>query len=172
MAENLAFLPSVSPSWSRSETFPFNYVYDYQGESIKEAKAALNYDTYGALYNWESAKNACPPGWHLPSDSEWTTLTAFLGGETVAGGKMKETGITHWESPNSGATNTSGFTALPGGYQQNNSGFTAMGYFTTFWSSTVIGSNAWYRDLAYYNDGVTRNFSDHSPGYSVRCIRD
>ena len=76
--------------------------------------------TYGALYNWSavnSAKGLCPAGWHVPSDAEWTILTTYLGGANIAGGKMKETSTLLWESPNTGATNKSGFTALPGGYQ-------------------------------------------------------
>ena len=72
-------------------------------------------EVYGRLYSWEVAQRVCPTGWHLPTDAEWTTLTDYLGGKNVAGGKLKETGTEHWFSPNTGATNESGFTALPGG---------------------------------------------------------
>ena len=73
------------------------------------------------------SKNACPTGWHVPTDAEWTTLTGYFGGESVAGGKLKEPGTTHWNSPNTGADNSSGFTALPGGYRNCNGTFTALG---------------------------------------------
>jgi uncharacterized protein (TIGR02145 family) len=89
--------------------------------------AATYKTTYGALYNWyavdvasNDGKNVCPAGWHIPSDAEWTTLTDYLGGASVAGSKLKETGTTHWLSPNTGATNESGFTALPGGGHSRN----------------------------------------------------
>jgi len=99
-----------------------------------------NCDIYGRLYTWEAATSACPDGWHLPSDDEWTTLIDFLGGEDVAGGKMKETGTTHWNSPNAGATNSSGFTALPGGYRSTNGGFYDRGSFGIWWSATEYSS--------------------------------
>ena len=82
--------------------------------------SSANGDIYGRLYKWYPALTACPSGWHLPTDEEWTILTDFLGGENVAGGKMKEVGTTLWDSPNNGATNESGFTALPGGYRNTN----------------------------------------------------
>jgi uncharacterized protein (TIGR02145 family) len=78
------------------------------------------------LYNWYAAtdtRNIAPSGWHLPTDAEWTELTEYLGGESVAAGKIKETGITHWAPPNTGATNETGFTALPGGYRGSNGTF-------------------------------------------------
>lgn len=74
-----------------------------------------NVSIYGYLYNWETACNVCPEGWHLPSNDEFYILINYLGGSTIAGGKMKRTGTTYWKSPNAGATNSSGFTALPGG---------------------------------------------------------
>src|SRR5690554_1847166 len=113
MVENLKYLPSVVGPGTGSQTTPHYYVYGYDGTNVADAKATDNYATYGVLYNWTTAMNACPDGWHLPSDAEWTELTDYLGGESVAGGKLKETGTTHWASPNTGATNETGFTALP-----------------------------------------------------------
>lgn len=97
---------------------------------------STNCDTYGRLYDWKTALKVCPKGWHLPSDDEWSTLTTFLGGEGVAGGKMKEAGTSHWASPNEGAANSSGFTALPGGYRRYNGNFANLTYAANFWSST------------------------------------
>ncbi len=142
-----------------------------------------NCDTYGGLYQWNEAmqyvttagvQGICPAGWHLPTDAEWTTLTTFLGGESVAGGKMKETGTTHWLSPNTGATNTSGFTALPGGTRIYNGYFYDLGDYAYFWSSTEYSSpNAWYRYLRYDYANVGRHYvHDKTHGFSVRCARD
>ena len=119
------------------------------------------------------ATSACPDGWHLPSDDEWTTLIDFLGGEDVAGGKMKETGTTHWNSPNTGATNSSGFTALPGGYRNTNGNFGSKGYSGRWWSATEYSStDAWYRRLSSNHDGVYRYSYVKERGFSVRCVRD
>ena len=133
-----------------------------------------NCDIYGRLYTWEAATSACPDGWHLPSDDEWTTLTDFLGGEDVAGGKMKETGTTHWNSPNTGATNSSGFTALPGGYRSPDGSFGNEGDTGRWWSATEDHSlpNAWNRLLNYNFDGVYRTSSNREYGFSVRCVKE
>ena len=139
-------------------------------------------DEYGGLYQWNEmmeytttpgVQGICPGGWHLPTDGEWTTLTDFLGGESVAGGKMKETGTTHWNSPNTGATNESGFTALPGGNRHANGGFLNLGDGGLFWSSTEnYTDSAWYWTLYYNNDGVSRNHVTESCGFSSRCLQD
>ena len=117
-----------------------------------------NCDEYGGLYQWdemmqyvttEGVQGICPAGWHLPTNGECITLTIFLGGESVAGGKMKETGYTHWQSPNTGATNESGFTGLPAGNRLPNSNFFFLGYAASFWSSTQDGTdNAWAGDCS------------------------
>ena len=119
MKQNLAYLPSVNPPSGGSQTLPYYYVYGYSGTGVSEARATANYQTYGVLYNWTASLTACPQGWHLPSDSEWDVLVNYLGGDNVAGGKMKEAGTAHWNSPNTGATNESGFTGLPGGFRSN-----------------------------------------------------
>jgi trimeric autotransporter adhesin len=145
-----------------------------------------NSTTYGRLYNWyvvdnntatkvasNGGKNVCPTGWHVPSDAEWTTLTTYLGGESVAGGKLKETGITHWASPNTGATNETGFTAFPGGYRFNDGAYTLVGSDGLWWSSTDYSTTlAWFRYMSYNNAYVSRDFSSERSGFSVRCVRD
>jgi uncharacterized protein (TIGR02145 family) len=192
MAENLAYLPSVVDPATGSEdagheTECYYYVYDYNGTNVAAAKATANYTSYGVLYNWTATlagassssanpsgvQGICPDGWHLPSDAEWTILTTYLEGESVAGGKMKETGTTHWTSPNTGATNESGFTALPGGTRYNNGTFGIIGYNGTWWSSTESGtSTAWSRKLYYDYSYVGRYGSLKGSGYSVRCLRN
>jgi uncharacterized protein (TIGR02145 family) len=173
MKENLKWLPNVSPSANGSNTSPYYYVYDYQGTSVSAAKATANYQTYGVLYNWPAALNACPEGWHLPTDNEWTVLTDYLGGSSVAGGKMKTTGTTHWQSPNTGATNSSGFSGLPGGYRNGNGNFYSLGSYGYWWSSTEGSStDAWYRTLSYDNASAYRNSYNKERGRSVRCVRD
>jgi len=184
MAENLKYLPSVSPSNVGSETDPFYYVYGYQGTDILAAKATDNYKTYGVLYNWEAAKASCPKGWHLPSDTEYKTLEMCLGMTqeqadatgwrgTDEGGKLKEAGTTHWISPNTGATNSSGFTALPAGYRYADGSFSSIGSHTAFWSSSASSSSlARYRNLGTSSSTVNRNNSNKADGFSVRCLRD
>jgi uncharacterized protein (TIGR02145 family) len=131
---------------------------------------------YGRLYNWYAVKdsrNIAPMGWHIPTDAEWTTLANYLGGIAVAGGKLKETGIDHWKSPNVGATNESGFTALAGGMRDGNSWYDDFGLYGHWWSSTQSdANNAWGRGI-YYNYGDIGSSSfGKSLGYSVRCIKD
>ncbi|HOE05732.1 MAG TPA: fibrobacter succinogenes major paralogous domain-containing protein, partial [Bacteroidales bacterium] len=186
MAENLAYLPSVVGPGTGSVATLYYYVYGYDGTVVADAKATANYDTYGVLYNWSAAMNGatsssanpsgvqgvCPAGWHLPSDAEWTQLTDYLGGESLAGGKLKETGTTHWSSPNT-ATNETGFTALPGGYRYYNGSFYNFGYYGYWWSATEFStSNAWDRSMLYSYSNVIRNSSNKEVGFSVRCVRD
>jgi len=175
MAENLAYLPSVSKPYSGSWSSPYCYVYGYVGTSVTTAKATTNYQTYGVLYNWPAALEACPDGWHLPSDGEWTTLTDYLGGISVAADKLKEAGTTHWPSPND-ATNESGFTALPGGYRfdyDSGANFEGIGYHCDWWSSTEHNAiDAWYRGLGFNASYVGRYDNNEAFGFSVRCVRD
>jgi len=138
-------------------------------------------EIYGALYTYAAATNgdnsgtnvqgACPTGWHLPSDIEWTTLTDELGGVNVAGGKLKAT--TLWNDPNIGATNESGFTGLPAGFRYyNNGGFGSLGNYGYFWSATQDFNYAWERLLSYDSSDVSRNSNRKSFGFPVRCLRD
>jgi len=173
MAENLAYLPSVVGPATGSNEDPYYYVYDYNGTDVDVAKATTHYQTYGVLYNWPAALTACPEGWHLPTDAEWTTLTDYLGGDDVAGGKMKEAGLSHWDSPNEGATNSSGFTALPCGYRYREGKFYNIGFYGDWWSSTQLSIiYVWNRGMTYFYHHVTRNAYLKENGFSVRCIRD
>jgi uncharacterized protein (TIGR02145 family) len=130
---------------------------------------------YGVLYNWFAVNsgNLCPSGWHVPTDTEWTTLSTFLGDIGVAGGKMKEIGITHWAAPNTSATNSSGFTGVPGGIRDDTGAFYYLGYFAKWWSSTAFNTNeAWYRGLNADNGNLGKNYDNKLYGYSVRCIKN
>ncbi len=132
--------------------------------------------TYGKLYNWYAVndpRGLAPMGWHIPTDFEWTNLSNCLGGDAAAGGAMKETGTTHWTSPNTGATNISGFTGLPGGSRNLGGSFGLVGNYGYWWSSTETDTpSAWTRLLAYTNGGITRGTASKPYGYSVRCLRD
>jgi uncharacterized protein (TIGR02145 family) len=153
--------------WSQTNTSSTGAWCNYNND-------ANNGTTYGKLYNWyavNDSRGLCPTGWHVPSDAEWTTLENHLGGSSVAGGAMKST--TGWTSPNTGATNSSGFTALPGGFRTNSGGFTNVGSHGYWWSSSDAGSGyAWYRLLNYTQAAVYRNYNGLRTGYSVRCARD
>jgi uncharacterized protein (TIGR02145 family) len=130
---------------------------------------------YGGLYNWYTVNTGklCPQGWHVPSDTEWTTLTTFLGGEIVSGGKLKETGLTHWNTPNSGATNETGFNAIPGGICAGGGAFYNIGGIVVFWSSTEFSTNyAVLRNIYYHYSNVNRETTERRVGLSVRCLKD
>jgi uncharacterized protein (TIGR02145 family) len=123
--------------------------------------------------NPSGIQGVCPTGWHLPSDAEWTELTDYLGGTSVAGGKLKETGTTHWTSPNTGATNETGFTALPGGYRNDGGPFLYIGSNGYWWSATeLLATNAWFRNMSDSNSSVYRGNNGRELGFSVRCVRD
>lgn len=183
MAENLAYLPKVDTVTAGSEdlnTGKYYYVYNFapkqedsEPSQVVAAKATTYYQTYGALYNWNASLDACPAGWHLPSDAEWTTLTDYLGGKSIAGGKLKEAGTTHWASPNTDATNESFFSALPAGYRWDGGEFALISTQTLWWSSTENSSStAWQYDLSNNSGSVNRtNFSKYV-GFSVRCVKD
>ena len=151
------------------------------GDADKPAWCYYNNDTangakYGKLYNWHAVNDArglAPKGWHVPTDVEWTTLETYLGGSSVAGGKMKVTGTTTWRTPNTAAANSSGFTGLPGGYRDYNGPFYSVAYYGYWWSSTeYITTVAWSRYLYYNNGYFYRNFNNKHYGLSVRGLRD
>lgn len=153
MAENLAY-KAVSGCWAYDDN---------------ESNAA----TYGYLYNWETAVSVSPQGWHLPSDAEWTTLVDFLGGASVAGGKMKEAGTGHWLSPNTGADNSSGFSALPGGFRSSEGAFYYIQEGCNWWSSSEsTTSHAYNRYLGRSTAEAGQSSENKAVGQSVRCIKN
>jgi uncharacterized protein (TIGR02145 family) len=135
---------------------------------------------YGALYNWyavdtvgNGGKNVCPTGWHVPSDTEWTKLTTYLGGESLAGDKLKETGITHWSITHTGVTNETGFTALPGGIRYYGGSFSYINLMGNWWSSTEASTtfaNSRYMD--YLKVDVYGDVYIKRGGLSVRCLKN
>lgn len=153
-----------------------------------------NVKTYGYLYDWETAKKSCPEGWHLPTDSEWHTLITYLGGEDgsgkshtvivnkkgntdlsdkdVSGGKLKST--TGWVSPNIGATNSSGFSALPGGDRNfMSSTYRHIGKIGMWWSATEAQNiSAWYRNIDSDFSQISRSDYYKNDGISVRCVKN
>jgi uncharacterized protein (TIGR02145 family) len=133
---------------------------------------------YGALYNWyavdatsNGGKNICPTGWHVPTDGEWMSLVTSLGGESTAGGKIKEPGFTYWQSPNTSATNESGYSALPGGSRTAGGVFYDVTLTSRWWSSTVNStSEAWYQSIHHNGSSMDRNSLNDINGISVRCL--
>lgn len=198
MAENLGYLPSVNYSAlsyeaPENETDAFYYVFLYFGTDVTAAKATNNYKTYGVLYNWPAALTACPEGWHLPNDVEWTELENYL----IANGYNYDGTTTSnkiaislanakgWLASDVvgaiGNTNTaydayrnkSGFSALPGGYRSNMGPFIGVGDFGIWWSSTQYDTyEAWYRILNYNYSDFYRYHVTKKRGFSVRCVRD
>jgi uncharacterized protein (TIGR02145 family) len=158
------------------------------GRSWYNNDSTANEMPYGNLYNWYAVmgivthngaptKNICPIGWHVPTDSEWTALVTQLGGSSVAGGKMKSTGTTFWNSPNTGADNFSGFSALPGGYRNNDGSFSSIRNNAYFWSATDYDNGyAWDRYLSSDSANVNRydgiDYYGRSFGASIRCLKD
>jgi uncharacterized protein (TIGR02145 family) len=147
-----------------------------------------NLTKYGYLYNWYAAKgiskggtilpndtlNICPEGWHVPTDADWTTLTTELGGESVAGGKLKSIGtVSYWSSQSAGTDNSSGFSALPGGYRIKDGSFNNLRNSAVFWRATEDNANnAWSSRLEYNSNNVSRNSYEKQYGASIRCLKD
>ncbi|MEI6696059.1 MAG: fibrobacter succinogenes major paralogous domain-containing protein [Bacteroidota bacterium] len=154
MAENLSY-KAMSECWA------------YDNKLINVAK-------YGYLYSWKSAKGACPSGWHLPSDAEWTALITYLGGEFLAGKKLKSTsGWDNEEDGNGNGTNTSRFSALPGGGRVSEGKFVEVGNDGGWWSSAEFDTaTAWQWNLIYDEEEAFRNKEDKQTGFSVRCLRN
>jgi uncharacterized protein (TIGR02145 family) len=180
MAENLKVskysdgttIPNITDNtqWQNNTTGAWCY---YDNNAANNAK-------YGKLYNWYAVskttngnKNVCPTGWHVPTDAEWTVLTDYLGGESVAGGKMKDVGTTSWNSSSTEVTNVSLFTGLPGGYRASFGSFPEIGYGGYWWSSKLhFMEGAWMIHLGDYFSEVTIGSSFKESGFSVRCLRD
>lgn len=159
-------IPQASDQWLNLRTGAWCY---YNNDSATGT-------VYGKLYNWYAVndpRGLAPAGWHIPSDKEWTILITYLGGESIAGGKLKEAGTIYWESPNSGATNESGFSALPGGFRYTNGTFINLRVNGNWWTSTEGEPFYAYCRYASFESAI----SVRSPGYknsafSVRCIRN
>lgn len=129
---------------------------------------------YGALYNWYVATNPniCPSGWHISTNAEWLQVEIALGGDAVAGGEMKEAGTLHWLSPNTGATNNSGYTGLPGGLRDANSNYNYVSENGLWWTKSSYNTTlAWSTYLWYLNTGVDHNPTPKKMGLSIRCIK-
>jgi len=180
--ENLKTTKYADGSVIPNVTSDFLWPGQTSGAWCNYENSADNDAVYGKLYNWYTVtdpRNVCPAGWHIPTDDEWFTLTNFLGGESVAGGKMKTT--TGWTPPNTVATNESGFSGLPGGGRNHSFGtFILVGSYCFWWSSSEWIPNvpnaengAWIRKLNYSNGSVDRdgNIAKQN-GFSVRCLRD
>jgi len=138
----------------------------------------LNKDIYGNLYNWWAAnddRGVCPVGWELPSESDWSSLVSYLGGQDVAGGKLKQQGLNYWNAPNGGATNESGFSALPAGTRHSNGGldYEYIGDMSNFWST---GTTSEANGLNYLlnNDSGYINITGNGKGWggSIRCLKE
>jgi uncharacterized protein (TIGR02145 family) len=176
MAENLKTatfsdgtdIPVVSDvsGWSVLNT-PGLCWYNNDADSIK--------NIFGALYNFYAVGSGklCPPGWHVPSGDDWQKLRDFLGDALTGGGRLKEEGTSHWKAPNTGADNTTGFTALPAGIRYFEGSFNSLSFFTSFWSSTEYDSNkSWYFSLYYSDAFALMNKTSKKDGFSVRCLED
>ena len=163
MAENLNY------------TIPGSFAYEGSGQ---------NASTYGRLYDWTTANTVCPSGWHLPTDPEWRQLEEFLGMDPAVasldwyrgdneGGMLKEQGTQLWDSPNAGANNITGFSALPGGYRSPTGVFGGLRTHAGFWSSTGNATGkAIYRALHTDKTKIGRDWYDKEYGFSVRCIKN
>jgi uncharacterized protein (TIGR02145 family) len=161
----IAELKDVTP-WSSSTTGAWCY---YNNDPFYNAN-------YGKLYNWyaiSDVRGLAPKGWHVPTSAEWLTLISNLGGETIAGGKLKSTTL-DWTTPNIGATNSSGFSGSPAGYRHNSYGtFGSLGDYGNYWSSTATNStDASYYYLCFFYETVGINTNNKAFGFSIRCIKD
>lgn len=176
MAENL----NVT-RYSNGDPIP-NVKEDRQWKNLTNG-AYCNYDNdadnstiYGRLYNWYAAdddRNICPECWHVPTLTEWITLINLLGGDSMAGGKLKEINTTLWKCPNTGATNVSGFSALPGSFREIDGSFSYLHRNATFWSSTEKNSLTAYKIFLSYIHPDVYSFEHYKTrGCSVRCIKD
>lgn len=130
---------------------------------------------YGRLYNWLAvmdSRNIAPEGWHVATDEDWQTLADYLGGDAVAGGKIKMAGTAFWMSPNTGATNESGFSALPGGRRNNWGEYLSINSEAGYWTSSDAGGYGWYWYLTYDNSELVRDWLYGLYGLAVRCVKD
>jgi uncharacterized protein (TIGR02145 family) len=186
-AKNMAYLPSVVPSATGSDSTPYYYVYGYNGTDVSTAKATSNYTTYGVLYNWPAASTACPTDWHLPTDTEWYTLENYLATDTCSASResaydcnpagAKLAGVyalwTNGTLRNHANFGDSGFNAVPSGFRIQSTGlFGYIGEYSDFWSSSVEGASVRRRVLYYNESRIFRDVDNKARGYIVRCVMD
>ena len=138
--------------------------------------SSANRRIYGKLYNWyavHDSRGLAPRGWHIPADAEWDNVLNCLGGYELAGGAMKETGTAHWATPNTGATNSSGFTALPGAARDEAGLFVNIGFEGIWWSASESNStSAFYRNIIFSAGNLGRGITSKRIGASVRCVKN
>lgn len=131
---------------------------------------------YGHLYNWYAVtdgRGLAPPGWHIPTESEWETMAVFLGGDLIAGSKLKETGSVHWNVPNSGSTNQSGFNALPCGARGEVGQYCYLGTMGYWWSSDITSnSTAYLRGVTNNSSQFLKYTYNKEYGFTLRCVKD
>ena len=162
-------IPHVSNAtdWENLTTGAYCY---YMNDSTTYAAV------YGKLYNWYAVndpRGLAPEGWHIPTYIEWESTISCLGGITTAGGPLKEMGTTNWTAPNTGATNLSGFSALPGGFRSSNGSYDFIGDFGSYWTASEDDvDEAWNYSFYNNNDDILRVPSTKVFGLSVRCVRD
>ena len=176
MAENLRTTTYANGDPITNAQTPLDWGNLTEGGWVHYNNNASNEIPFGKLYNWYAVsdpRNACPLGWHVPTDTEFTTLTTFLGGLSASGGKLKGTGISYWLSPNEGATNVSGLTFLPGGSRTGAGVFQEMFGTGNWWTATSASSfTAFRRTLFYTSSGTFTGSSSSLDGASVRCVKD
>jgi uncharacterized protein (TIGR02145 family) len=187
MAENLAFLPKVSPPTLNSKFTAYCYVFGYNGSNVSEAKATVNYSKYGVLYNWPAAvigtsgshlnpsgvQGICSNGWHIPSDAEWQQLIHFVSSDGHVG--TEGNALKSKSGWNSVGTSTDNyyFSVLPVGYRSIHGFFLDVGGFSSFWSASISGSvSAWCHRFYFDRKNVDRTNVSRDYGFSVRCVRD
>jgi uncharacterized protein (TIGR02145 family) len=148
-----------------------NLDYAATGSIVYNNSSSLE-SAYGRLYEWNLAQSVCPAGWHLPDTAEWNTLINYLTGYSIAGSKMKETGYLHWNSPNTGATNSSGFDAIPGG-EWDAGACQNLGNDAYYWSSSLADtSHAYYYYIENTSMDVFQNSSSKTYAFSIRCVKN
>lgn len=187
MAENLAFLPAVYTKMDQSGNDPYYYVYDYDGNDVTSAKSTEMYSKYGVLYNWPAAQNACPAGWHLPSDDEWKQMEMAIGmnqeeadkiswrNTNGEGGKLKSKSGWPTHPSNTNGSDMYGFTAIPSGYLTSSFTFIGEGLNVNYWTSTQapdVDFGGWFRNLAQENQSINRSTMYKQFGFSVRCVKN
>lgn len=178
MAENLRTTKYRNGEAIPEEKDRINWIHSNTGMycNYKNTNSADTIATYGRLYNWISvndSRNIAPTGWHVPTDLEWITLTTYLGGIGVAGGKLKEPTTMHWMGPTNLATNETGFTALPGGFRNGNGFFGYMDDMGYWWSTTDdINATPWYWSLYSFRGDIEKGNATKECGFSIRCLKD